>query len=409
MMNKIIVSVVFLIIITQGHAQTNDLSGSPYSLYGLGVPNESNTGKTNSMGKTGIAMPSDNAINNLNPASYATIPSNNFFYDIGVKGQKETLAEAGNEEPRFNANFSNIAIAFPINNKSGMGITLIPYTNVGYLLMGIETEIEGSNDTFISNIKGSGGLNDLRINYAYRLTEKLRLGVSASYLFGKITEDERSFIGNTTLSIHEDNYYNGFKFGGGFQYDISKFITLGGVINFPVTLRGDQTSYVTQPGYEPIVNESDLDTFELPLEIGFGVHTKLKENLLLNIDYRRNFWDATNQTDQIGTYVDQDFIGIGMEYTPKKRGFKYWERIQYRAGFNMDNGNLEVDGERVHGAEFTLGIGLPMKGISNSMFNISYSYGQNGQLTNGLIQENYHTVTLNFSLDGIWFKRKKFQ
>jgi hypothetical protein len=41
------------------------------------------------------------------------------------------------------------------------------------------------------------------------------------------------------------------------------------------------------------------------------------------------------------------------------------------------------------------------------MLNLGYSYGQRGQISNGLIKENYHLLTLNLSFEGIWFKRRK--
>jgi len=61
-------------------AQTeNTLTNSPYTLYGLGLTNDLSTGITNALGKSGIAMQSNKAINNLNPASLGGIFSNSFF------------------------------------------------------------------------------------------------------------------------------------------------------------------------------------------------------------------------------------------------------------------------------------------------------------------------------------------
>jgi len=43
------------------------------------------------------------------------------------------------------------------------------------------------------------------------------------------------------------------------------------------------------------------------------------------------------------------------------------------------------------------------------MLNISYSYGQKGRISNGLIKENYHKISVNLSLDGIWFVKRKIE
>ncbi len=387
--------------------QTNNLSGSPYSLYGLGVSNNTNTGKTNALGKTGIASPTTSSINNSNPAAFASIPSNRFLFDLGLKAQSETLSENGNEESRFNTTISNLAIAFPISKNSGFGISLLPYTNVGYTVSGILSNIEGTTGNFITDINGSGGVNDFKISYGYRINDNFRLGVNSSFLFGLIEEQEINTIGNSILSIHEKNNYTGFRLGFGAQYDISNKISLGVILNTNTSLSGQQENTATLDGNELSVTENNLPSFELPLEIGFGVHTKLTNQVSLNIDYKKSFWNSTNQSDNLGTYVDQNFIGIGLEYVPKNRNFNYWENVAYRTGFNFDSGSLEIDNTRINNYEFNLGLGLPLKKGSNSMLNIGYSYGKKGTISDGLIQENYHSLSLNLSLEGIWFQKRK--
>lgn len=63
-------SIVTLIIsIHSGYSQSEALTSSPYSLYGLGVINQTSIGKSNALGYTGIGLKTDSEINNLNPAS----------------------------------------------------------------------------------------------------------------------------------------------------------------------------------------------------------------------------------------------------------------------------------------------------------------------------------------------------
>ena len=405
---RIIFYTICLFSINQIVAQSNNLTNSPYSLYGLGVSNGLNTGKTNTLGGTGIAMPSIDFINNSNPASYGSIPSNSFFYEIGVKAEMNQLNDNSESESRINGNFSNLSLAFPISKNSGAGITLLPYTTVGYAIFGVETNIEGSNETFFSNIIGSGGLNDLKLNFGYLLTDKFRLGVFGSYLFGNVEEEEVDNIKNVIFITSESNYYKGFRFGAGLQYDLSNKISLGATVNSPTQLNGSQNKTVSIQDSGPIINDDlNLNSFNLPLELGFGLHAKLNKKLFINIDYKRNFWDATKQTDYIGEYVDQDIFGIGAEYTPFKNSVKYWKRIQYRTGFNYDNGYLSIDGNKINNYSLTIGAGLPIGRFTNSMFNVGYSYGQKGLISDGLIKENYHILSLNVSLEGRWFLKRK--
>lgn len=405
---NIIFYVICIWFANQTVSQTNNLSSSPYSSYGLGVTNSLNTGKINTLGYTGIAMTSNSFINNLNPAAYGSILPNSFFYDIGLKAETIILSESGNSESRINGNFSNLAFAFPLSKNSGAGITLLPYTNVGYNILGVETYIEGSNESFLSNINGTGGLSDLTLNYGYAIKNNFRIGVFGSYLFGSIEEEEIDIIGGIEIYTKEDNYYKGFRFGIGLQYELSDKISFGAITKFPTQLDGKQTQIVSIQKTEPIVNdEFDLDAFKLPLELGFGLHVKLNKTLFINIDYNRNFWNETGQNDYIGDYVDQDILGIGAEFTPNRNGFKYWKRIQYRTGFNIDNGYLSVNDTRINNYTFTFGVGLPMSRYNNSILNFGYSYGKKGLISNGLIQENYHLLNLNVSLEGHWFVKRK--
>ena len=404
---------IFLLSTTQVNAQANQLSSSPYSLYGLGLSNETTTGKINGLGGMGIAMPSNTFINNSNPASFGSMLPNSFFFDFGLNGQTNTLKEGGSTNTNLVGNFSNIALAFPVTKKSGFGVTLIPLTNVGYSISGIESNIEGSiTDIFITDIDGEGGINDLKLNYGYALTSKLRLGVTASALFGQITETETDYLPDNTFVIEDINSYSGYRFGAGFQYDIFKNTSIGGTVNFPTYLNGSKSStitlYTTDSTADLTENtDSNIDDFKLPLELAFGFQTTFKNYFTLNADYKKSFWSDTNQTDELGEYVDQNTFGVGLQYAAEKKVSKFFNNLEYRVGYSYNNGNLEVNHQRVQNSALNLGIGIPLNNGTSSMINLGYSYGNKGLVTNGLIKENYHLLSLNLSLEGIWFQKRK--
>ncbi|MBP0905209.1 hypothetical protein ACFSKN_17955 [Mariniflexile gromovii] len=415
MINKLIILSLFLVVLTeQTLAQTNALSSSPYSLYGLGLSNETSTGKVNALGGLGIAMPSNSFINNSNPASFGNVLLNSFFYDFGFKAQTNTLAEGSSSNSNIIANFSNIAIAFPVTKQSGLGITLIPLTSVGYSISGIQTNIEGTNNSnFITDINGTGGINDLKLNYGYALTNKFRIGIMASALFGKITQTETDYLPSNTLVIEDENYYSGFRVGTGFQYNALKNFSIGGTVQLPTSLNGSKSSTITLNSTDSTTDltensETDIDNFNLPLELGFGLNTMLKNNFSLNVDYKKSYWDNTNQTDQLGTYVNQNLFAMGLQYAAEKKVSKFFNNLEYRVGYSFNDGNLEVNNQRIKNSSMSLGIGIPLDPYTNSMINIGYSYGSKGQITNGLIKENYHLLSINLSLEGIWFQKRKY-
>ncbi|SFC15474.1 Long-chain fatty acid transport protein [Flagellimonas taeanensis] len=412
MMNRYVIMASILLIHMGARSQSEGLTSSPYSLYGLGTINQTSIGQSNGLGYSGIAHRMDTGINNLNPANYALVPQNSFFYDIGVVGEYNNYSNRGDDESKTTFNFSNIAFAFRIANRLGAGISLIPYSDVGYTLLGLVSNIEGSDETFESNVSGIGGLNDFGINLGYGITDQLRLGVRASVLFGNIEEKENFVISNSYFELNETTNYSALRLGMGMQYDITDKISVGGTVQLPVTLTGNLTRSVskTLDGEEIIVEdeeEDDVSDFKLPMELGFGISAKILKSFTLNADYKKNFWDATDQSESIGTYADQDIYAIGLEYVNKSRGYKYWERIRYRAGFNYDNGYLAINNNKIDGYNITMGIGLPTGYTSNSLINLSYAYGSKGQINNILVKENYHSITLNLSLEDLWFAKRK--
>lgn len=393
-------------------AQSEGLTSSPYSLYGLGAINQTSIGKTNGMGYSGIGLKTDSEINNLNAANFALIPKNSFFYDVGLKGQYNTYSNRNDDESKTTINFSNLAVAFRIAEGFGAGIVMVPYTDVGYSLVGIQTNIEGSNQTFESNVSGVGGLSDLRLNLGYEITEGLRIGASASLLFGNIEEEESFVIGSSSFNLTEETNYTGVRWGLGMQFDITDEITLGSTVQFPTALKGNlKRSVLKNIDATDITVESDSsdDTsdFEMPLEVGLGLSARFFKSLTMSADFKNNFWSATGQTENLGTYVDQSIYALGFEYVKKKDSYKYADRISYRIGYNYDTGYLSVNGSKIDGQSFTAGIGIPVGQGLRSKLNLSYSYGSQGQIQNVLIKENFHLLTLNLSLQDIWFQKRK--
>ena len=239
--------------------QSEALTSSPYSFYGLGLINQTSIGKSNGMGYSGIGQKTNTEINNLNPANFALIPKNSFFYDIGVKTEFNAYSNSSSDEAKTNFNFSNLAMAFRITEGFGAGIVMVPYSTVGYSLIGIQTNIEGSNETFESNVTGLGGLNDLKLNLGYELFKNLRIGASASLLFGNIEEDESFQISNSLFNLNEVSNYSGLRMGFGIQMDLFENLSFGSTIQLPTTLNGTLKRSVLKnlDGNDVVVEDRD--------------------------------------------------------------------------------------------------------------------------------------------------------
>ncbi|GAB5565511.1 MAG: outer membrane protein transport protein [Winogradskyella sp.] len=403
----------FALVFTIGtYAQTNNTS-SPYSLFGLGVETNSNVGRNSAMGRTGIALDGFDQLNLYNPASFASIQRQRFVFDFGVFTEFQNISSNDGDETRANSNFSNIAIGFNGNGKYGVGLSLKPATSVGYELIGVQSNIEGSTGQFSTNILGSGGVNDVSLDYGRKIFVYLNLGVKLSYLFGNIEESETIVVQNSVLSIIEDNYYEGFQIGFGLQYKLAKKYNFGFTLDLPADLiatRDRVVERIANDGSFSLLEETtdqSLDNFSLPLRVGFGFSTKYK-NVLFSADYTSSFWSDTDQSEGVSNYVDQNVFALGAEYIKNPVSLKYWERINFRAGLNYNSGFLEVDDKKIDSYSLSLGMGLPVGRRLGSYLNLSYNVGKRGTTESFLVQDNFSTINLNLTLSGIWFQKRKY-
>ncbi len=392
---------------------SQSISSSPYSLYGVGSLYDSDFGSIPSIGSSGIALPSSIFINNLNPASLGYLPLNHFMFDIGGKAIATTYESGSRSEKRNNFQFSHIAFAFPVTKNSGFSVALRPYSSATFKISNLNLPISDSQEFYYLTAVGSGGLNNFDFSYGYRFGKKISIGASATVLFGNTTDDRSYLISNSVTSMSKKTDYNGVKSTLGAQYQIDSTFTIASTFKMPTKVKASKVQTV-----ETLTNEvvttvesdvaSDTDDYYMPLEIGVGISKHFKNNLNMTIDYEKSLWKNTNQSELYGNFVNQDRFALGFTYSANKNVRSYWDRIQFAAGANFDTGYLEVDGKRVNNAAISIGVSLPIENTFSAL-NISYSYGQKGKISDNLIKENYHKLSLNLSLDGIWFVKRKFE
>lgn len=391
---------------------SQSIATSPYSLFGLGSMYESNFGLTAGLGTAGIALPSDGFINNKNAASLINLPANNFFFEIGGTGLQSSFENNLKKENRNNSQFSHFAFAFPITSKSAFSIAMMPYSSSSFKISGLKIPIiDGSSEYYYLDVLGTGGLNNLDLAYAYKLSNKLSFGFSASVLFGNTTDKRSYIINNSVTNIDNKISYGGIRPALSSQFKMNPLLTLGLNVKSPARVNAAKTqsvSVVNDSGTSDIETDqlSDTDDFYLPLDIGFGVNKSFKNKFNVAFDYEKSFWSATNQSDMYGNFSDQEKFSLGFSYLKAKTSRNYFDRIKFAAGAHYDTGYLVVSNNKIEDKNFSIGASFPLDHLSSALF-ISYTYGSKGQITNSLIQENYHKLTLNLNLDGIWFVRKK--
>ncbi|MEZ7505221.1 aromatic hydrocarbon degradation protein [Flavobacterium sp. Arc2] len=414
MKNKIVFASFFILVVTTAFSQS--ISSSPYSIYGLGSLYDSDFGSNASIGSSGIALPSTSSINNLNPASLGFMAQNHFLFDVGGKSIFTSYENGSTKESRNNIQFSHIALAFPLTSKSAVSLALKPYSSATYKISNLLLPIDNSTESYTLNATGSGGLNDVSLSYGYKIGKKISLGLSTNFLFGTITDERGYTVGNSITNIDKTSYYNGARVSLGGQVQIDSTLSVGLNFKSPSQVKASKVQSVVSYNGSTSTSttvESDADydveDYYLPLEVGVGLSKVFKNNLNLTMDYSKSLWDSTNQSDLYGTYINQDKFALGFSYSKMNSIRTYFDRIKYSTGFNYDTGLLEIDNKRISNVAFSVGVSLPVENRTFSALNVTYSYGQKGSISNGLIKENYHKISVNLSLDAIWFVKRKFE
>lgn len=416
-MNKITISFIVCYITTIFISQAQSDFSSPYSLFGLGQDNTSNFGGYTAMGNTGIASKNLFSINKANPASITSIASSTFLYEIGVSGTNSNKKTTNSSQTNTDFNVSHLAMAFEVKNYWKMNFGLVPYTKVSYEIDLIKP-IEGTSLSIDNNISGSGGINEVFWGNGIKLGKNLSVGVELSALFGNINEDEYIDLGSTSVSLTSAKRYFGLGVNTGLQYTFNSILgtetTIGATVSLPTSLSGTEdesgTKSLNGSSSTTILDDTDndIDNFELPLKIGFGITSIINKSLTVNADFRKNYWTDAYSSNNTYTFQDQEIYGFGVEYQPSKNLDTFWNKLKYRAGANYNSGYLILQDQNIDNYSISLGLGIPLsKSIYSSMLNVNYSYGKEGTINNNLIEDNYHKLSINLSLLGNWFQKEK--
>jgi len=81
--NKVFV-LIFASFIFYQFANSQNNTNSPYTRFGYGDISDTNNGEQRALGGTAIGSRSNTSINNVNPASYSSVDSLTFMFDVGA-------------------------------------------------------------------------------------------------------------------------------------------------------------------------------------------------------------------------------------------------------------------------------------------------------------------------------------
>ena len=198
---KAVVAVSSLLLPAGLAAQTSSINAfSPYTMYGIGEINTPGTLPMRSMGGAGVAMRNPGMMNVLNPAAYSAVPQKSFLFSFGLEGQNYYNFQSGDGAKKksvYNAfNFHDIAVLLPLTRRLGLGVSLMPYSSVGYRTKFFR-EFD-SSDPVWGNVgpvqytyQGEGDVTEVKLGVGWEVAKHFSIGLAAQYFWGKIA---RSYV-----------------------------------------------------------------------------------------------------------------------------------------------------------------------------------------------------------------------
>ncbi len=137
------------------------------------------------------------------------------------------------------------------------------------------------------------------------------------------------------------------------------------------------------------------------------------DNWSIGFDFSATQWKDYSYYNQKDLTVNSWMFKLGGVYTPifDPNSKSYLNRVTYRAGFNLGKDYVDADGKQLKMYTITLGAGLPVRmfrGISQSTtVQTAIEFGKRGSAVNN-ITENFFKLSVGFSLNDIWFIKRKY-
>lgn len=395
---------------------------TPYSMYGYGIIGDRATSMQRQMGGVGYAMNSGRQINVMNPASYASMDSLTFLFDMGADVSMLWSKDGSEKSHATGGGLDYVTMQFPLHRNIGMSIGMLPYTSVGYAF---GNEISHGA---VEN-QGRGGITMAYLGIGGKV-KGFSLGVNVSYNFGNIINDFYANTNNSgqTLTEHVMQIRD-WDINIGAQYTArigrDNSLTLGLTYAPKKSLHGK--TWVT---IQEMTQESKADTvgfmkvkdhFYTPQSFGAGVAFRHERSSRWQVefDFTLQQWSKAKYSPiynlnapgvvvfQGMNFADRVKFAAGGEWVPKIRG-NYAERMAYRIGGYYCDDYLKIGSNRVREYGLTAGVGLHTP-QDKTMINVGFEWKRRCAHPQVLLSENYFNITLGVNFNELWFWQRKIR
>lgn len=423
---------------------------SSYSRFGLGLLNDQAQTWNKSMGGVGVALPSGNKLNTMNPASYAHLDSLSFIFDVGMSGNFGRMSMGNSSKSVSSANFDYLVAGFRLRKNFGLAFGFKPYTNVDYNYLTTSPDAFRDENTgkLIRNTTqytGSGGLNQIFAGLGWKPFSNFSIGANIGIMWGGYSH---LMMQGFTVDSSNSSNFDGFNFiqqssvltyklDFGLQYAFrvspQDWLTIGATVGIGHKFDGDAILYRYMTTGDTLKVEADKNAFDIPMTYAGGIAWQHKNNLIVSADAHYQSWGSCRMpmmeiNDGVVSYPSTSrmyknnyILKAGVEYTPNPfYADKYYQRIKYRMGVSYSSPYMNIDtGSGAQSATYegpsemtlSMGFGLPIINRYNrsSLLNVGFQWLRRSPGSTSLISENYFVLNLGVTFNERWFMKFKIQ
>jgi hypothetical protein len=399
---------------------------SPYARFNIGTLEPAASFKSLGMGGIGIGMKSGSSVFFANPASYSSIDTMSFIFDIGLDYGIIKLSDKTNHFTSDDMNFDHLIMALPIKKGFGVSVGIVPVSSGYYRLQQSVLKTDPDYDPLVgpytSIHNGDGGFNNLFLGTGLKINKHFSIGINMLLLFGQIN---RSYLVNFNdyVNTYQNNAtermeMHGINLNYGLNYTTTikndYFLTAGisvtGGKNYKTDYKQLAYKYTVFNTRDTIsyVADDTTKTF-IPGALGLGFAIGKTNKFTAGFDYIYTKWSNAKIPGVQGYAADSRSYRFGIEYIPDKySNYSMLKRIEYRAGGHFGDTYLVIHGEQIkeYGASF--GVGIPMR-RTFSRTNFFFDFTRRSGSGVGTIHiEDYYTLGISLNLYDYWFQKKKY-
>ena len=422
----------FLNLLICSYLPAQTITRSPYSRYGIGDIIDNSIAQSQAMGGLDQAMRYSTWINYNNPASYSAFELTTFQSGVKIGSIEQSTSQI--KQKVRTGYMTSLAFGIPLKRNWAISFGLLPYSSVGYNLSNESTSPIGEQLTYI--YKGNGGLNRVYLGTAINPFSSLSdsswlkgfsIGTNLSYLFGNLNYERRVIFTNASTNYYYNTLdvkvydLNDYYLDYGLQYKTKlskKWLMIVGATFTPQKNIKGNYSGLTQNFYSSNDFDYGRDTVNLfdnvsgktvlPARMGAGLMLSYSDKLALGFDYKTQDWSKYEAFGVKDSLKRSNSFSLGAQYIPNPAsGRGFWQHMQYRAGINFVQTNLEIRGTQLSQQSVNLGAGIPII-KSLSTLNISLQYGTRGKVENNLMKEKFYLINVGLSFNDKWFIKRKF-